>query len=345
MIIDTDDIKIEQLHFDDARWTDFILKFSDVNIFHSPEMNKVFSISKGFTASPLFALHKSKILGCVFPILVHTDFILPNRLKDRLVLFSSPLFSKSTLGLAGLKLLLTEVQAMAKKKALFSEIRNSESFMEEDNDNVMKSWEYMPRENYFIDFTLGEKELSARLSSGTRRNIRRGMKHGCVIEEISSPDGLKCVIGLIEELYERKKIPMVDTSVFYNAFDLLLLKGFLRIIAMKKNDEIIGVRLSLNYADTVYDWYAASKTTEKKEYPNEALVWNTIQWGINNNYKRFDFGGGGVPGKHYGPAVFKEKFKGNKVEFGRNRYSNKKILLTIMENLYEWQLKISSKSN
>ena len=129
---------------------------------------------------------------------------------------------------------------------------------------------------------------------------------------------------------------MINVSIFNTLFNLYNTSIF-QAIFVKKGIKTIGVRFTLSYADTVYDWYAAADLTYSKDYPNEALVWETIHWGCTNGYSTFDFGGGGVPGKYYGPAVFKEKFKGVKVEHGRYRWTSNRILLNCFEKIYKWR--------
>ncbi|MCX7589772.1 MAG: GNAT family N-acetyltransferase [Patescibacteria group bacterium] len=97
----------------------------------------------------------------------------------------------------------------------------------------------------------------------------------------------------------------------------------------------MGVRITLNYNKVIFDWYAASDKNYSNFYVNEILVWNTICWGIHNNYKIFDFGGAGLKGQYYGPAKFKEKFKGNLVEFGRYRFIPYKKTYSVLVNIYE----------
>jgi serine/alanine adding enzyme len=42
-----------------------------------------------------------------------------------------------------------------------------------------------------------------------------------------------------------------------------------------------------------------------------------LQWGAENGYRLYDFGGAGKPGEVYGVRDFKAKFGGRLVEYGR----------------------------
>ena len=49
----------------------------------------------------------------------------------------------------------------------------------------------------------------------------------------------------------------------------------------------------------------------------------------------FDFGGGAVRGQYYGPAKFKEKFRGELVEFGRHRFIPNPLIYKSAEKFYK----------
>ena len=336
-------IRIEQLEYRDPRWPDFVLRFPWANAFHSPEFNTTISISEGFEAVPLFALSGERIVACAFPVVVSTDLPLPGRLGRRILLYGSPLSLPTDEGRAGVEKILEAVRNLTGKQALFAEIRNNQPFPDDEvpgdeREALMSDWDYIPRENYLIDLSLGEEELSRRLSSGTRKNIRRSERNGCEIREIQTVEEFQTAVDLIQELYHRKKVPMVHPSLLLNAHKQLSGSGLLRAASVKRDSDVLGVRLTLNYARTVYDWYAAAAPGSAKNYPNEALVWDVIRWGISHGYQRFDFGGGGIPGKYYGPARFKEKFKGDKVQYGRYRWTRHRMLLKMMEAVYEWRV-------
>ena len=148
-------------------------------------------------------------------------------------------------------------------------------------------------------------------------------------------DELDTVVDMIRSLYARKNIPMMDPTVFQNAFSILKPTGNIRAIVLEADSKVAAARISLSYAGTVYDWYAASVPGFNDLSPNEVLAWHSIKWGAANGYRIFDFGGGAIKGQEYGPAKFKEKFHGEKVEFGRFRYSPHPLIYAIASKAYE----------
>lgn len=318
---------------DKSQWEEFVLSFKSSNIFSSPEMLEAFVKSKGFEVYTGFVLDDNDIVASVFPILVKIDIPFFQKYSSRLILYASPLYQNTSTGIEGLKILLNHLKKIAQKKALFLEIRNSESMLMSSHIFQELNFIYIPYQNYLIHLELGQTALWNRLSSYTRNHIRKGEKRGMIIREIIE-DELITVINIIEQLYIRKRIPFIHKSIFYNAYRHLKNKN-IRITVCDLNKQIIGTRITLNYQRTIFDWYAATMDGYNEFYINEALVWDTIRWGCQNGYSLFDFGGAGIRGEEYGPAKFKEKFHGELVEYGRYRYIPNQFTYKAAQKLYK----------
>ena len=97
---------------------------------------------------------------------------------------------------------------------------------------------------------------------------------------------------------------------------------------------IIGVRIELVYKENIFDWYAGSDAKHNNKYANDAILLNILQWGNENNFGIFDFGGAGKPDKPYGVRDHKLKFGGDLVEFGRYKKIHNGFLMNVAEVLY-----------
>jgi lipid II:glycine glycyltransferase (peptidoglycan interpeptide bridge formation enzyme) len=213
------------------------------------------------------------------------------------------------------------------------EIRNSENFAIEKDESILKKFEYIPYQNYLVHLREGKEKIWEGLNSYTRNHIRKAEKKGIVIREAKGEE-LEELVSMIETLYQDKHVPLLNRSIFFSAYKKLHSQNMIRVIVAEYQSHLVGVRMSLNHNRTVFDWYAAAKSEFNKFYINEALAWNTINWGIENKYEIFDFGGGAVRGQYYGPAKFKEKFRGELVEFGRHRYVSNPLIYKIALKLY-----------
>lgn len=325
---------VEHFGFEDSRWKEFVATFPAANAFHSPEVSRVFAESKGFRVMPLFACAGSEVVACAIAVLVSISEGLTRRLTNRLIVYASPLYRSTPEGVQGMERILKELRTLARKHALFLELRNSEPFPPSGTLEGLAGCEFIPYQNYLVDLSAGADPLWESYGSFTRNHIRKSEKKNAVIREIRA-DEIGSVIDLIIDLYRRKNIPVLNPDVFQTAYRILTPLGMLRTIVLEVEGKIVATRLSLNYLSTVYDWYAASDQEFSKFYPNEALTWNTISWGAGKGYRIFDFGGGAVRGQHYGPAKFKEKFMGRLVEFGRYRYAPSRLLYRAALKLYE----------
>ncbi|HEY7751335.1 MAG TPA: GNAT family N-acetyltransferase [Ignavibacteriaceae bacterium] len=297
-------------------------------------MTEVFKSSNGFEVFPRFAVNDNgQIVAAAFPVLVKIRDSIFQRFTNRLILYSTPLFKNNAEGIQGLKLILDELKSIAKKRSLFMEIRNSENFIIEEVESVLKKFEYIPYQNYLVHLNEGKEKIWDGLNSYTRNHIRKAEKKGIEIREAREEE-LEELVSMIESLYHDKHVPLLNRSVFFSAYKKLHSQKMIRVIVAEYETKLVGVRMSLNYNKTVFDWYAAAKSEFNKFYINEALSWNTINWGIENNFEIFDFGGGAVRGQYYGPAKFKEKFRGELVEFGRHRYTSNPLIYKFALKLY-----------
>jgi hypothetical protein len=335
-------VRVERPTVDDDRWKRFVDKFPSVNIFHSPEMAHVFGISQGYEAFPLFATFDSEVVAAAFPVLVGIKSMLPASFKRRLIMYASPLYLNDPRGVKGVELILRSAEAIARKTALFMEIRNSEQFPGFGKIERLNSYDYIPYQNYLLDLEEGADKIWSSFSTHTRNHIRKAERKGVVVRTMMTNE-LPQVSALIAGLYHRKGVPLSNPSICESAYRFLTERHLARFIVADVHTEIIGALISLNYNGTVFHWYAASKTETNQYYPNEALIWDTIRWGCNQGYRLYDLGGGGIRGEEYGPAKFKDKFKGSLVEYGRYRCVSHRIVYNIGRKLYELRLARAAK--
>ncbi len=326
-------MSVRHLKTDDPRWEPFVLGFPEANIFSSPQMMDVFRKSQGFTPHPLFAFSGDDVVAAAFPVLVGMPSRLPGRLVNRLIMYATPLHEHSDRGRRGLAQVLDEAKALARSTSLFLEIRNSHPFPPDEAEADVNRLEYLPYENYLIHLEEGTGGIWASLNSYTRNHIRKGVKKGAVVREAESGE-MGVVIGLLETLYTAKRIPFIGASVFEEAHARLTPRGMMRTTVMDVDGRIVGARITLQYARTMFDWYASSEGEFKGWYPNEALAWDAMCWAHDHGYTTFDFGGGAIRGQEYGPAAFKEKFRGEKVEYGRYRHAPNPLLFRLARLVY-----------
>ena len=100
-------------------------------------------------------------------------------------------------------------------------------------------------------------------------------------------------------------------------------------------DACVAASVDLVYKNTIYGWYQGSNREYASCKPNELLLWHVLQWGSDNGYRQFDFGGAGKPGVEYGVRDFKAKFGGTLVNYGRNTCVHAPFRLRFSRRGYE----------
>jgi len=68
---------------------------------------------------------------------------------------------------------------------------------------------------------------------------------------------------------------------------------------------------------------------------NDLLVWHALEFGSQNRFRIFDFGGGGKPDEEYGVRDFKAKFGGTLVNYGRHMKIHSPLRLKLSREGYQ----------
>jgi len=171
-----------------------------------------------------------------------------------------------------------------------------------------------------------EKQFKA-LHKGRRKNIRRAERLNLVFREVKNRAEFTKAYELVKSTYQKVRLPMPDKDYFSIAYDKLAQKDIFKTFVAVFNNQIIATRMVLCFNHSIYDWYAGASEKHLDKYPNDYLPWKIMQWGKNNGYKTFDFGGAGKPGEEYGVRDFKLKFGGELVNWGRFEKVHQPLML------------------
>ena len=231
------------------------------------------------------------------------------------VVHSGPLVSDNSFGT--LSKLIVEYDKVAENKSLYNEIWNL--FDSGSSFNNLNNYIYEGHLNFLINLDQSEDELWREIHKARKKNINRATKGGVIVEEINNKKMIPIFYKLLKETYDNVKIPLADITLFESAFEQLVPKNMAKFFLARHEDQYIGARAVLTYKNFVHDWYAGASNNALSLYPNDFLVWHILKWGIENNYKVFDFGGAGKPDVEYGPREFKRRFGGELVNYGRYR--------------------------
>lgn len=311
-------------------WNTFVKNHPNGNIFHLPEFAKVYEQTASYQPVCLFAknTNTNSIEAAVVGVIQKEGKGLLGKLSSRLIIWGGPLVINNNKLV--LDSLLEELIKQTKSKAIYIQIRNLWAWEKNDVD-IFKKHGFNSEDHLDIlhNLTIGAKAIFDGFYTGRRKNIRRAEKLGLVFDEVKSKEEYLVCLNIIKDTYKKIRLPFPKDDFFTTAFDNLGKQQLLRTFVLRNKTNIISTRMVLCFNGMIYDWYAGTKDDGLELYPNDYLPWKILEWGCENNFHVFDFGGAGSPHKPYGVRDYKLKFGGQLVQFNRFQRVNNKLLLHI----------------
>jgi CelD/BcsL family acetyltransferase involved in cellulose biosynthesis len=313
------DVKIVNT-LDEARWREFVDGHPLANVFHTPEMFQVFSQAKGHQPSLWGAVtDREQVLALLLPVFVGLASPLLRGLPSRAILYGGALCAPGPEGAGALATLLRAHARVARRRSLFTELRNLSDVGEMGSTLCAEGFVREDHLNYLIDLTPPVGAIFQNIGRRARKHIRRGLSRGeVVVEEVTEREQIAVWDELLRRTYKLAKVPLADRSLFEAAFDVLYPRGMVRFTLARVGQVPAAVSVELLYQGIMYGWYGGVDRSYASYLPNELLTWHILKWGAENGYRLYDFGGAGKPDEEYGVRDFKAKFGGQLVNFGRH---------------------------
>jgi hypothetical protein len=306
---------------DERNWKLFVEKHPQGNVFHTPEMFRVFAQAKGFEPM-LWAVVRGdgQVEALFLPVRVTLNNLL-RPLTTRSISYGSVLCSPTHEGRKALALLLNTYVRENRATCLFTELRNISDLQDEQPVLCEQGFVYEEYLNYLVELTPSPEQVFLNIGARTRKNIKRGLNKGEVsIQEVTAAGQIDMCYNLLSQTYQAAKVPLANRSLFQAAFDLLYPKKMIRFMLAYVGDVPVAVSVELLYKDVMVGWYGGTDRSYSKYVPYDLLMWQILKWGAENGYRLYDFGGAGKPGEEYGVRDHKAKFGGKLVCYGRNTY-------------------------
>jgi hypothetical protein len=326
-------------HLDENLWRDFVDGNPRGNVFHTPEMFQVLARAKGHQPAVWAAI--DDVDGGIHPLAlllpVHVTLMdgLLRRFTTRAIVYGSVLCAPGPEGEKALALLLQAYKQGTKGSALFTELRNLSNLSDLQpilNDN---GFAYEDHLNYLIDLNRPPEAVLQSIGQRTRKKIRHALRQGdVIIEECNRHEQVMLCYELLQKTYAAAQVPLADWSLFQAAFDILYPRGMVKFLLARTGDDYAAGSVELTYKDRVYGWYGGMDRAYSDYIPNELLLWHIFEWGAENGYKVYDFGGAGKPDEEYGVRDFKAKFGGDLVCYGRNIHVPSPALMRLSQWAY-----------
>lgn len=304
---------------DKGTWRQFVELHPQGNIFQTPEMFQVFGQVEGHQPELWTIVDKSQCpLALMLPVKITLKNGLLYRWTTRAVVYGSVLYNPRVEGREAIKMLIKSYRREMRGCILFTELRNLADM--QDIQPVLQEFGFVKENhlNFIVDLRQTPDRMWDHLDPNVKSNVKKARRKGVVVEEAVSPEIVRISYSLLQEVYHRINVPLASYTLFQATFDILQPKGMAKIFMARTGDTYIGTSIVLLYKDVVYGWYAGALHEYSSYKASEMLNWHIMEWGSQNGYSCFDFGGAGKPDEHYGPRDFKAKFGGTLVNFGRN---------------------------
>lgn len=323
-------------HLDKNVWRDFVDTHPQSQIFHTPDIFEVFAQTRKCRPT-LWATvdEQQRPLALLLPVEITLMNGILYRFTSRAVAYGSVLCSSGPAGEEALEKLLSTYKKETGNKLLFTELRNLtglESLQPTFNKN---GFIYEDHLNFLIDLSSPSEEIWKSIRSSAQRNIRRARKEQVTIETIEDPRRIPDMYAVLQEIYGRIQVPLIDLSFFETAFDILHSRGMMEVFVARFQGVDIGVLTLLLHKDIALYWYTGSLREYARCRAGDLMVWHVLEWASQRGFRLFDFGGAGKPDEPYGVRDFKAKFGGELVNYGRNICIHSPLTFKLSKVLYQ----------
>jgi serine/alanine adding enzyme len=326
---------------DESLWRELVDNHLQAQIFHTPEMFEVFSRAEGHQPTLWAAIDNSRRpLALLLPVRVMLQGGLPRRFTTRAIVYGSVLCGSDPEHREALGLLLNTYRREIKGSVVFTELRNLSDLSELQPVLNESGFAYEDHLDFLIDLNQPREAIWCKISKKTRQRVRGAQKKGVIIEEVIDQQGVANAYKLMQKTYARVHVPLANSTLFEEAFDVLTPRHMLKIFTARVGERLIGAQFRLLHKGKILAWYAGYDHSQSSYSPNEALVWHILQWGMEHGFHLFDFGGAGRPDEEYGPRRFKAKFGGDLVNYGRNVCIHAPLVFRVSKAVYQMSRRV-----
>jgi CelD/BcsL family acetyltransferase involved in cellulose biosynthesis len=155
---------------------------------------------------------------------------------------------------------------------------------------------------FVVDLTPDEDEIRARMTSGTRQNIRKAERSGLVVEE-AGPEGFAAEYHaqLVDVFAKQRLVPTYSLARVQALVDHLYPTGRLQLLRVRTPEGLsVATALVAGVGHSAYFWGGASWRAHQRLRPNELLFAHAFRTWKARGAAEFDFGGGGEYKRKYG---------------------------------------------
>lgn len=309
---------------DGARWEGLVKRSPNGNVFQTPGMMAAFAADRRYSPGAIGCFEGDSLVGLLCWVRRSECRGLPGILTSRSTVIGGPVLLNDDSEVVRL-LLEGYLQALG-RRAVYTEFRNLFDLRWARPEFDRLGFSVQPHMNYLVDISGDDDGILAGMSQSRRKMLRRIEREGLLrVERVFSSEDMEQFYRLLRMTYSRVGKPYPGLEHFTASLGLLDDAGACFLCTFEGRP--VASRFVLRYKGCVYDWYAGSDPGFGHLNPNEYLVWEIMRWGRDSGCRVFDFGGGGDPGRPYGPREFKRRFGGGEVHHDRFMKVHRPVLM------------------
>jgi lipid II:glycine glycyltransferase (peptidoglycan interpeptide bridge formation enzyme) len=147
--------------------------------------------------------------------------------------------------------------------------------------------------NFHLDLNPGADKLFEGFKSKTRYNVRLAMKKGVNIIEDTAENGMETDIRLMEQTTARQKFFSHTPSYYRTMWKIIGCEpgSMLHIFHAVYREEALVAWIIFLFNGILYYPYGASSDAYREVMASNLIMWNSINYGIDNNCSKFDLWG------------------------------------------------------
>lgn len=322
-------------------WNRLLSKAKNPSPFQSHTMYYFYSAIEGFEPKVFCLYNKSELKALITGVLIKERGF-KSYFSSRFIIYDTPILFD--LDKERTQFFLKQIIAEIKKKVIYIEWRGSIKSEQIKALLIQNKFNYLPYLNIHINLS-ESLAVKKNIRAEKRRQIRRGLENKATIRQLTKKDDIKELYFILNSHYKKKVRRPLPPWQYFNEFNNRLNNKRDGIVfGVIQNNKIIGGSFCLLFQGKfIYELYRASLNVEfKSSFPGTLAVWAAIDYGIQNEYRVFDFMGAGLRSKKYGVRDFKAEFGGNLFESGRYIYVPKPLIFHFsklaMTLLYKFNL-------
>ncbi len=327
------EIKLVEYSSNFEAWDAFVASHPSGTVFNTSALIEAYRSTPRHDVLAIGAVDESgEFLAQVASVVTTTIGGIARPFSTRAIMYGPPLCQSNARGRSALRQLLNIVDSRMQKKSLFSEIRLHDSGSEIKEEAKELGYDHSPFLNFLVDLERPEHELWNSIGKQTRGKIRRSQSRGVEVVLGTCDASIATAYEMIQASFWYNAVPLVDRTLFHNVCRNLP-SGCMQVRLAKRAGTTVAASIGLVYGDRYYAWYGGT-TRPKGIDPFALLVWDEIRWCHQNGLAVYDFGGAGAPDQDYGPRIFKSRFHGERVNYGRFRKIYSEAKLAVAEQGY-----------